>query len=141
DALYLVNEAHLSVPFLDTLRAVGRYRAAPWATSPLGGPFRVVDISATSADECERFYLGDDDRANEELDRRINAAKPARLVEAGRIEEEAAVEAERAVEQGAKVVGVVVNRVASARLIFSRLTGKPFDDKVLLTGRIRPWDR
>src|SRR5205814_2198017 len=32
-------------------------------------------------------------------------------------------------------------RVASAREIFSRLPGNPAKDKVLLTGRIRPWDR
>ncbi len=43
DVLYLLDEAHLSEPFLQTLRSVQMYREE----SPLGGPFRVVEISAT----------------------------------------------------------------------------------------------
>jgi CRISPR-associated endonuclease/helicase Cas3 len=141
DALYLVDEAHLSVPFLQTLHAVKRYRAAPWAACPVGGPFEVVDISATSAGEGERFILVEEDHANEELARRLDAPKPARLVEASKFEEDATALAGEALKGDARVVGVVVNRVASARAIFNRLKGKEFEDKVLLTGRIRPWDR
>jgi CRISPR-associated endonuclease/helicase Cas3 len=43
------------------------------------------------------------------------------------------------------VIGVVVNRVATARLVFESLkevkTGEPEHDAILLTGRIRPFDR
>lgn len=141
DALYLVDEAHLSVPFLRTLQSVARYRQPPRADSQVGGPFRVVDVSATSVGEGTRFGLGPEDFANDELNRRLSAPKPARLVKADRFEEEAVALAEQAVSGEAKVIGIVVNRVASARLIFNRLKGRPFEDKVLLTGRIRPWDR
>jgi CRISPR-associated endonuclease/helicase Cas3 len=141
DALYLLDEAHLSQPFLDTLQAVQRYRGEPWAGHPLGGPFHVVEMSATPHSQGERFGLAEDDHTNAELNRRLSARKPARLAEPARFEAEAAELAVRAQNSDVKVIGVVVNRVASARDIFSRLPGEAFEDKVLLTGRIRPWDR
>ncbi len=141
DALYLIDEAHLSQPFLETLGAVRRFRGAPWAEHPLSAPFQVVEISATPHTQGARFALADEDRGNEELNRRLSAPKPARLVEPARFEQEAAQVALAACSGEVKIVGVVVNRVASAREIFGRLPGEPFGDKVLLTGRIRPWDR
>jgi CRISPR-associated endonuclease/helicase Cas3 len=141
DALYLLDEAHLSQPFLETLQAVERYRRAPWAERPLGGPFGVVEISATPSSPGDRFVLTQEDRDDAELSRRILAGKPARLVEPARFEAEAAELAVKARSGEAKVIGVVVNRVASAREVFRRLPGEPFEDKVLLTGRIRPWER
>jgi CRISPR-associated endonuclease/helicase Cas3 len=137
DALYLLDEAHLSEPFLQTLRSVQMYREE----SPVGGPFRVVEISATPQSSEEPFTLAEVDYDNEELRRRLAAPKPARLVETVKFEKEAADLAVEARKDEAKVVGVVVNRVASAREIFRRLPGEAFEDKVLLTGRIRPWDR
>jgi CRISPR-associated endonuclease/helicase Cas3 len=141
DALYVVDEAHLSQPFLETLAVVRQFRQAPWASQPLGGPFCVVEVSATPRSREEPFRLTKEDHAHEELRRRFKASKPATLVETDHFEKEAAEWAIRAREGTAKVVGVVVNRVASARDIFSRLPGVDFEDKVLLTGRIRPWDR
>jgi CRISPR-associated endonuclease/helicase Cas3 len=48
-------------------------------------------------------------------------------------------------ENRPRVVGVVVNRVATARHIFEKLRkvseGEPKCDAILLTGRIRPYDR
>ena len=79
--------------------------------------------------------------ANAELSRRLSTPKPTRLCEPTKFESEAAERAKKAQDGEVKVVGVVVNRVASAREIFDRLPGEPFEDKVLLTGRIRPWDR
>lgn len=141
DALYLVDEAHLSEPFLATLKAVRQFRQGPWAKEPLGGPFRVVEISATPQGDEPPFVVTDEDRGDEELSRRLMAPKPAVLLEPTRFEQEAAQAAVEARSGEVKIVGVVVNRVASARDIFSRLPGKEFEDKVLLTGRIRPWDR
>jgi CRISPR-associated endonuclease/helicase Cas3 len=141
DALYLIDEAHLSQPFLDTLQAVRRYRTAPWAEAPLGGPFGIVEISATPQSEGERFGLGEGDQENTELSRRLNVSKPACFVEPAGFEAEAAERAVEACTGNVKVVGIVVNRVASARQVFELLPGEPFEDKVLLTGRIRPWDR
>jgi CRISPR-associated endonuclease/helicase Cas3 len=137
DALYLLDEAHLSEPFLQTLRSIQMYRGH----SPLGGPFRVVEISATPHSRQEPFTLSEQDYDNEELSRRLAAPKPAHLVEVGKFEKEAADLALEARKDEVKIIGVVVNRVASAREIFRRLPGDDFEDKVLLTGRIRPWDR
>jgi CRISPR-associated endonuclease/helicase Cas3 len=140
DALYLLDEAHLSQPFLETLQAVGSYRG--WAERPLGGPFVVVEVSATPATAGERFGLLDQDRQNPVLRRRLNAPKPAKLEEPDHFEAAAVKHAREASKAGpGRVVGVVVNRVASARRIFEELRAVKNADAVLLTGRIRPWDR
>jgi CRISPR-associated endonuclease/helicase Cas3 len=144
DALYLLDEAHLSQPFLETLRRVEGYRRPAGAGLPVGGPFRVVEISATPATPAGaggRFDLGAEDLADPELSRRLTAAKPTTLHEPAAFEAEAARTAVAARAGEVKVVGVVVNRVASAREVFRRLPGEPVEDKVLLTGRVRPWDR
>jgi CRISPR-associated endonuclease/helicase Cas3 len=143
DALYLLDEAHLSQPFLETLRRVGWYRDRLGSGGSFG-PFRVVEISATPATPPEagsRFGLSEDDRVNTELRRRMAVSKPTTLAEPVRFEQEVVRHAVAAQAAGFKVVGVVVNRVASAREVFRLLPGKPFEDKVLLTGRVRPWDR
>jgi CRISPR-associated endonuclease/helicase Cas3 len=137
DALYLVDEAHLSQPFLDTLRAVGQYRAR----KPALGPFRVVEISATASGQGQRLSLEEEDRQTPELRRRLVARKPTVLLRPAAFEKEVAEHAVQVLAGDVKVVGIVVNRVASARAIFDRLPGQPFEDKVLLTGRIRPTDR
>jgi CRISPR-associated endonuclease/helicase Cas3 len=140
DALYLLDEAHLSQPFLETLQAVRRCRG--WAEQPLGGPFVVVEMSATPASTGERFGVLGPDREDEVLRRRLSTPKPAKLEEPDRFEAAAVKHAREAVKQGqAGVVGVVVNRVTSARRIFEELRGVKNADAVLLTGRIRPWDR
>jgi CRISPR-associated endonuclease/helicase Cas3 len=47
DSLILLDEAHCAVPFLQTLRAVARFRGDVWATQPLKTPFRFSIMSAT----------------------------------------------------------------------------------------------
>jgi CRISPR-associated endonuclease/helicase Cas3 len=52
---------------------------------------------------------------------------------------------DRPVEGDSRIVGVVANRVSTARDVFDRLrganNGQPERDAILLTGRIRPFDR
>jgi CRISPR-associated endonuclease/helicase Cas3 len=140
DALYLIDEAHLSQPFLDTLQAVRKYRS--WAEQPLSTPFVVVEMSATPHTSGERFGLDGEDRGNNVLRTRLAASKPVSLGEPAQFESEAARQARDALERdGVRVVGVVVNRVASARRVFEELRREEDADAVLLTGRIRPWDR
>jgi CRISPR-associated endonuclease/helicase Cas3 len=48
DALILLDEAHLSRPFLETLKAVEFYRSNSWAECEVKTPFQVVVMSATA---------------------------------------------------------------------------------------------
>lgn len=179
DSLIILDEAHLSQPFRQTLQAVNRYRGKNWAERPLNTPFQVVFMSATIRHEekqQEAFRLDAADHADEILSPRLNANKPARLEEVKEGEDEEGIRkafvkraADCALElaglktvQGLKkgkqpakkdtpaqpvhVIGIVVNRVETARLIFQKLREEQDKengayDVILLTGRIRPYDR
>lgn len=100
----------------------------------------------------EAVRLSDADRRNEHLSRVLRAAKPAALevVAVGArtpdsrkraaVAERAAIEARTLLSEGRKAVAVVVNRVDTARRVWSLLQGEPFDVE-LLTGRMRPFDQ
>lgn len=47
DSLIVLDEAHCSVPFLQTLRSIEKYRGEAWAESPLQTPFGFTMLSAT----------------------------------------------------------------------------------------------
>lgn len=137
DTLVVVDEAHLSAPFLATLE---RLREA-------GAEIAVVPMSATLAAAPARQTLGlqSDDLALPEVRRRLNALKPARLMEAGSAEPEvvkALVEQAIGLSRGPEVtrIGVVVNRVATARRCHAALVSAGHE-AALLTGRVRPADR
>lgn len=154
DALYLLDEVHLSTPFRETLEAIAtRYRG--WAESPVAAPLRVVEMSATphGADR-HTFRLAADDESHPVLARRLDARKPVTHLEevkgAGFIPAcETAVTTYLDEAAGAAnglpglTVGVVVNRVASARDLQARLakklTGRA--EVKLITGRMRPLER
>lgn len=144
DVLYLLDEVHLSQPFRETLAAInGRYRR--WAEAPLANPFHVMEMSATPGCKSESaFGLHEDDRIHSSLSRRLNAKKQAALITTtGR---GFATEVEKAVkpmvERPGATVAVVVNRVASARALHSRLSSSlNVADVHLVTGRMRPLDR
>ena len=61
DSLIFLDEAHCAQPFLQTLRAIGRYR--DWAEQPLGRAFHPVVLSATPPNEMD-----DQDEENEQDD-------------------------------------------------------------------------
>lgn len=148
DALILLDEAHCAKPFDQTMQAVRHYRG--WNPSP--APFHFVSITATPtgdvpADRIERD--NDDDRKHVVLGKRINATKPAKLVTTGAVTgknwrkvlvAELAKQA-RALAAEAACVGVIVNRVATARDLRDELRKTHPADVVLLTGRMRPLDR
>jgi CRISPR-associated endonuclease/helicase Cas3 len=155
DALFFLDEAHLSQPFAETLGWIDRYRRAPWAeVEP--GPFKAVHLSATLPPEAgERFPESlDADRAHERFARRLGASKPTRLVKAGArlADEEATVAGEivdhaldlRRRDPAARRFAIVVNRVGLARAVHRQLQATLSDDDVdvdLLIGRSRPLDR
>lgn len=147
DCLYLVDEAHLSQPFLETLEAVMRLRCL-LAQEQLGLPFGVVQLSATAgATKGKRFGLDEEDHANAEIRRRIGASKPAamRKVEDGEDAFAAActAEADRFLKDGHRRIGIIVNRVLRARRIYERLLREMGQgvEVLLAIGRVRPLDR
>ena len=142
-SLILLDEAHLSEPFRQTLHAVRETGRAD---------VRAVLLSATPGIEPKRpFGLKQDDYANYELKRRLEAPKPARLNvvhddPGGAFVKAARETAERLQRQGvlAPAVGVVVNRVALAREIFKKLKALGEEigsDTLLLIGRSRAVER
>ena len=138
-SLILLDEAHLSEPFRQTLHAVQEIGRAD---------VRTVLLSATPGIEPKRpFGLKQDDYADHELKRRLEAPKPASLSVVHGDPAGAFVKATReTVEQlrragvSAPAVGVIVNRVGLAREIFEKLRTleeEAGSDTVLLIGRSR----
>lgn len=152
DCLILLDEAHLAEPFRQTLGWVERYRGTAWREDAHAAPWGVTLLTATpEAASGDGFPLHAEDRSHPTLARRLNAAKPARLIEMPDAEREDAIlaEVERAIGRwpaadGAPAVGVVVNRVARARSIFAKLRdrfGAERVDGMLLIGPARPVER
>jgi CRISPR-associated endonuclease/helicase Cas3 len=139
DSLMIIDEAHLSQPFLDTLRRVTDYQRERWLERRVAPGLRVVRMSATMRGRDGAFTLEQDDYGSA-LKERLEARKIAELKETGDLEGAAAQEAVRLAKAGAGVVGVVLNTVSSARAVFESIEAEP-DSKVLLTGRVRPYDR
>lgn len=158
DSTVLLDEAHISQPFAQTLDAVRRYRGTDWATEPIRTPFAVVSMTATPNDRMgDVFRLDDDDRANPVLARRRGASKTATLIEAtsargkkasDELAKVFAQQAQTLASDGLRTVAVIVNRVATARAVYAELTLHHTDDDRgtapevhLAIGRMRPIDR
>ncbi len=146
DVLWLVDEAHLSQPFLETLEAVARERRR--GEAELDPPFAFCRLTATAGqDSGQAFGLGKDDREHPILRERLGASKPARLREVGGGEEAFraafAEEATAFLEAGRRRIALVVNRVLRARAILERLTAEVGEgaEVLLAIGRARPLER
>ncbi len=151
DSLVLLDEAHCVQPFLQTLRAVRRYRT--WAHEPLRRSFVPVVMSATpppGMDDVFRDTSDDGRNPDHVLGRRQLARKPAALRRipgakgAGASEAfstELARSALGLLDSGRQAVVVFVNRVATARETYQRLREKEDVEAILLTGRMRPVDK
>jgi CRISPR-associated endonuclease/helicase Cas3 len=157
DALILLDEAHCAKPFDQTMQAVERYRQ--WNEST--APFQFVSMTATPTPEIQEAEQArkrehpeaptlieedqDDDRNHPVLGKRITASKPAKFVVAEKAKGKNAIaELVKVLENHARelsneyaCVGIIVNRVKTARELHARLGS----DAVLLTGRMRPLDR
>src|SRR5471030_66959 len=152
DSLIILDEAHTSRAFAETLGAIERYRG--WAEAPLELPFTVVEMSATPR-LGEAIRETGEDLDNKVLKRRWGAIKRTKLVAVEpHKDEEAAkggftglvgglVKEARALreERGAKVIGVIANRVRTARRVHEVLAKEEGCEAILLTGRSRPYDR
>lgn len=151
DSLILLDEAHCAQPFLETLQAVGRYRAQ--ASEPLGASFQITVMSATPPAGLIDVFR-DESREpatpGHPLGDRQLAAKPTRLVPVEKAKgAKAAEELANALVAQAEILSegrplatvIFVNRVATARRTHALLRGQYGDRAVLLTGRMRPIDR
>jgi CRISPR-associated endonuclease/helicase Cas3 len=156
DSLILLDEAHCSVPFLQTLRAVAGYRGPKWAENPLSLPFAPVVLSATPPADIPADTVFPGAEREKALDhpvlrQRMQASKPAELVlvKSSRVQaddplvDEAIERVKGYLDDGKRRMAVMVNRVHTAQIlaieIRQRMEG--IADVVLLTGRIRPFER
>jgi len=159
DSLVLLDEAHISEPFRQTLESVSRYLdPEKWAEAPIGPrPLTVVPMTATPNEAMQRrgvVRLEPEDRDPElPLLARLTATKPAELREVKDVAKAAVRAAVEAAGDGPAAVGIVVNRVATARAIYEELRKRqitparkkdqiPLDvDIELVIGSMRPIDR
>ena len=151
DSLILLDEAHCAQPFLQTLKAVDRFRE--WAHTPLGRSFHPVVMSATPPPKLRSVFKDTSDERrnpNHPLGKRQMAHKPATLKKVGRtkgnratdeLAKSLAVAALDLVSDELRAVVVFVNRVATARATHKLLKEEEGIDVVILTGRMRPIDK
>ncbi len=157
DSLILLDEAHCAKPFDQTMQAVKSYRG--WHESR--SPFTFVSVTATPINEDNVMRADEADERHPVLGKRIKASKPATLVVAEKAKgKNGAAELVKMLEKQARdlfgqdlgtdkdgtqhrveCVGIIVNRVKTARLLRDSLKKEFGDDVVLLTGRMRPLDR
>jgi CRISPR-associated endonuclease/helicase Cas3 len=145
DSLILLDEAHISRPFLDTLAGV-RQLLDPdrWAAEPIGArPATVVPMTATLPNNVtDVVQLGAADRSPDlPLLKRLTASKPAKLV-AHKDTLKALVEAiaTAADADEPRAIGVIVNRVQTARDVYAH-NGLKTLTRDLVIGSMRPIDR
>ncbi len=150
DSLVILDEAHCANPFRQSIERVRKYRLwTTGASSILTSPFYLTLLSATLPPGIEApFMASDEDMGHAVLGTRIGCAKPAKLVQVRvarnadsttQWAERIAQEATKLVSEDRRAIGVIVNRVATAKGVHHVLDrlGK---ESVLLTGRMRPID-
>ncbi|MCX4242534.1 type I-G CRISPR-associated helicase/endonuclease Cas3g [Paraliomyxa miuraensis] len=161
DTLLLLDEVHLATAFEETLDRLERtYDSERWAEQPTGRRLSVVRMSATprptSVEPRRAFGLDAADRAHPELAKRLGASRMAtlelvktkkadsedeRATNRARVAEAACARAQQAMRAGATAVGIVVNRVDTARRTAALLRTHDDLEVLLLTGRMRPFDK
>ena len=171
DILIVLDEAHTSQPFLDTLEQIqgmrrGGVLRGQAKTLGLPGleqvqddgrvglrhPFQVMFMSATPPPEQKDLFPPKERReellSDDKIRQRIDVHKHAEIV---RIKPDGATAiqfAEKGIKlaskENVKTVGIVVNRVLLAREIFEAIKSRIKNDEVevhLLIGRCRPFER
>lgn len=150
DSLVLLDEAHISRPFLQTLDYVKRYLDPDkWAEKSVGvNPVIVVPMTATPPEgvsDADVIRLSDQDRTNEGLNNRLTASKKAKVIPVPDVTQAAVSEATKLANGGPTAVGIIVNRVATAKAIYEKLRDankdKPEVVVELVIGSMRPIDR
>ena len=147
DTLIIVDEAHCAAPFCETVNLVVE-KWQDFAEMQVGKPISLVMMSATLTEKTE-FKLDEEDLRDPEIKRRVSASKRAKLIQVkSKRDGDREALVEKVIEESNRLledadcgtIGVVVNRVADARRVFESLR-LPEDRKILLTGRVRGWER
>lgn len=156
DSLIILDEAHCAAPFSQTLEAIRFYRGDDWAESPLRSPFGCVLLSATPPPHLQADDIFPGSVKKEALEHpllraRLNASKLAALFELAEtrqaetdvLENKCEELVQAFIKAGYLRIAVMVNRVATAQSLADRLRKvlREHADVVLLTGRLRPFDR
>lgn len=155
DSLIILDEAHCSRPFSQTLDAVARYRGERWAAQHLPTPFSLVQMTATPPKDLgdkTLFTLSENDYVGDPLLQiRHGCEKPIRLILDSNAKGKAlpAKLAKALVDQALVLadqhncmkIAIVVNRVAIARAAYDLLCKKHSESTSLMIGRMRPIDR
>lgn len=151
DSLVLLDEAHVTRAFCQTMRLISRYQEQH-STAPA---MQFVQMTATPAAGVKRtFELDEADLAHPILKQRLEATKLAELVLLTKkkpIAGEIVTRAFGALSDDRKAIGIIVNRVQTAREIESQIREEitkrakkdgAFTAEVhLVIGRMRPIDR
>ncbi len=150
DCLVILDEVHLSRAFSETLRDISSTDAIPRICAvgdELPRRFQVVEMSATPTDPgATTFRLSDADKEASTLLKQIaEAPKQAELVKlkGNRPAESIPKKVVNLISElhdDEMSVGVVVNRVLTAREVYASLKKKGIKS-YLVTGRMRPIDR
>ena len=148
DCLVILDEVHLSLPFAETIAQV-----AELPSGKLPRRYQVVEMSATPRNAKAKPFMLDtvaDLDGCEELRRRVRAAKEASLtlVRSRDALPNAILKIVKTIAKmkpddmlsGIRSVGVVVNRVGTARETHRALVDAGHEAH-LITGRMRPLDR
>jgi CRISPR-associated endonuclease/helicase Cas3 len=155
DSLLIIDEAHISRPFIQTLEWVKRYRLhQPAGCETVQLPFQLIQMTATPPADTRdghKITLTTKDHEHPVLKPRLRAAKPARLIAEPKAKGKAREEqmAKRLAEEAEKIlaenhprsIAIMVNRVATARSIAAKLEKEHKGRVTLLIGRLRPMDR
>jgi len=151
DTLIVLDEAHCSRPFLQTLEWIAAYRAK--AAIPISAPFAVMAMTATPQKTERVFNLADDDRADPIMRQRLTAHKGITAVVAdGKRDQDVVATLAQAVAKqvgAGRFVLAVVNRVKTARDLHAALDdlrkakkdNLNIAEPILLTGRCRGVER
>ncbi|GIX00467.1 MAG: hypothetical protein KatS3mg111_3799 [Pirellulaceae bacterium] len=164
DSLIILDEAHCSRPFSQTIASVTRYRDADigdddqprWAEERIRTPFQFVEMTATPrAAAGEVLELTNEDyEADPLLAQRHQCEKPITLIASKasgkdqnkKLAKDLAAEALKLATEANELpacrrIAIVVNRVACARAAYELLRAKHGDRVHLMIGRMRPIDR
>ncbi len=150
DATILLDEAHVTKAFCETLDLLDRYQSVRNETNSVGTPFRYIQMTATPHRPVDKpFQLEEADYQNNVLKSRQEARKPATLhtIEKKKsLVDAISTEAVRLGSEAPRAVGIIVNRVQSARDVAKQIQDKLKDlnldyDVHLVIGRMRPIDR